>query len=194
MAWFEKGDDELHASVMSVMEKFHVAMYDAGVAITVLVAKSGERDKAALKFRGREAYGTIRITNLRDRALMLGDAIMTLNGDLLESWDDRRLRAVIDHELQHLELCVEKKSGKVMEDDLSRPKLKIRQHDYEFGWFSIVAERWGGDSYEVEQAKMLVGHTHWIQPLLPGFVPSAADVAEVMVKRKTKRAAAAAMA
>jgi hypothetical protein len=62
-----------------------------------------------------------------------------------------------------------KKTGAVERDDLDRPKLKMREHDYEFGWFAETAHRFGEDSFEFSQARELLASASWMQPLLPGI-------------------------
>ncbi len=60
----------------------------------------------------------------------------------------------MDHELTHLELA--EKEGAPVLDDGGRPKLKMRLHDYEFGWFTEVAERHKENAIEVQQARALI--------------------------------------
>jgi hypothetical protein len=36
-----------------------------------------------------------------------------------------------------------KKTGQIQLDDEGRPKLRIRPHDFEFGWFARTAELYG---------------------------------------------------
>jgi hypothetical protein len=94
---------------------------------------------------------------------------MLLNGETMPAWTSGRLQAVIDHELTHLVLKKSKKTGAVERDDLDRPKLKMREHDYEFGWFAETAQRFGEDSFEFSQARELLASASWMQPLLPGI-------------------------
>jgi hypothetical protein len=39
----------------------------------------------------------------------------------------------------------------VVRDDLDRPKLRVRKHDHQFGWFDSIARRHGPASFEVQQ-------------------------------------------
>lgn len=167
MTWYSKADDEVMATVEKVMKKYHADLHAEGVAITVLIARS--EDGPPLKVRGQEALGSIRVTKSTERALGLGDALMMINGEAMPAWNSGRLQAVIDHELTHLALKKSKKTGAVERDDLDRPKLKIREHDYEFGWFAETANRFGEDSFEFSQARELLASASWMQPLLPGI-------------------------
>lgn len=166
MSWYAIATEEVNLTIMKVMEQNHPELYNEGVTITALIARSEEGP--AIKVRGCEAAGCIRITKLAERTLGLGDAVMILDGERLDAWTSKRLQAVIDHELRHLVLAKSKKTGQVQRDDQDRPKLKIRQHDFEFGWFARTAELYGEDSYEVSQAREIVSAS-WVQPLLPGL-------------------------
>jgi hypothetical protein len=167
MTWYTKADEEVNATVEKVMKKYHPDLHAEGVSITVLIARSEEGPP--LKSRGNEILGSIRVTKLTERALGLGDALMMLNGEAMPAWNSGRLQAVIDHELTHLVVKTSKKTGAVERDDLDRPKLKMREHDYEFGWFAETAHRFGEDSFEFSQARELLASASWMQPLLPGI-------------------------
>ena len=54
---------------------------------------------------------------------------------------------MIDHELTHLA-----KKGTIF-DPLDRPKLSMRLHDHQFGWFDQIAKRHGRASIEVKQVR-----------------------------------------
>jgi hypothetical protein len=41
-------------------------------------------------------------------------------------------------------------------DAVGRPKLLMRKHDHQFGWFDEVAQRHGEASPEVRQARVLM--------------------------------------
>jgi hypothetical protein len=86
----------------------------------------------------------------------------------MDAWTSKRLQAVIDHELRHLMLAKNKKTGQIQLDDEGRPKLRIRPHDFEFGWFARTAELYGEESYEVSQAREIVA-AQFVQNFLPGF-------------------------
>jgi hypothetical protein len=169
MAWYQKADDELYNEVASVMRQYHLPLVDSGVHVDVIVARS--EDTPPIVVRGIECAATVRITSTRERALGIGDAVITINGELMPTWSTRQLHAVIDHELTHLELKMDKKTGQPKVDDQDRPMLKIRLHDREFGWFDCVATRWGADSFENSQARELIESATWVQTLLPGFEP-----------------------
>ena len=178
MAWYSIANEEVNLTIQKVMKENHGDLHAAGVTITALIARSEEGP--AIKVRGSEAAGCIRITKLAERTLGLGDAIMTLDGERMDAWTSKRLQAVIDHELRHLVLSKSKKTGAIQRDDLDRPRLKIRMHDFEFGWFARTAELYGEDSYEVSQAREIVTAT-FVQTLLPGMEDAFAPVSANLV-------------
>ena len=166
MSWYSIANEEVNLTIQKVMKENHGDLHAAGVTITALIARSEEGP--AIKVRGSEAAGCIRITKLAERTLGLGDALMTLDGERMDAWTSKRLQAVIDHELRHLMLAKNKKTGQIQLDDEGRPKLRIRPHDFEFGWFARTAELYGEESYEVSQAREIVA-AQFVQDFLPGF-------------------------
>jgi hypothetical protein len=166
MAWYSIANEEVNLTIQKVMKENHGDLHAAGVTVTALIARSEEGP--AIKVRGSEAAGCIRITKLAERTLGLGDALMTLDGERMDAWTSKRLQAVIDHELRHLMIAKNKKTGQIQLDDEGRPKLRIRPHDFEFGWFARTAELYGEESYEVSQAREIVA-AQFVQNFLPGF-------------------------
>ena len=166
MSWYSIANEEVNLTIQKVMKENHGELHAAGVTITALIARSEEGP--ALKVGGKEALGCIRVTKLTERTLGLGDALMILDGESMIAWSSKRLQAVIDHELRHLMLAKNKKTGQIQLDDEGRPKLRIRPHDFEFGWFARTAELYGEESYEVSQAREIVA-AQFVQNFLPGF-------------------------
>jgi hypothetical protein len=166
MAWYSIANEEVNLTIQKVMKENHGDLHAEGVTITALIARSEEGP--AIKVRGSEAVGCIRITKLAERTLGLGDAVMILDGESMIAWSSKRLQAVIDHELRHLMLAKNKKTGQIQRDDEGRPKLRIRPHDFEFGWFARTAELYGEESYEVSQAREIVA-AQFVQNFLPGL-------------------------
>lgn len=146
----------------------HKPLLNAKVKIDYLFARAcADEDNAPIdipiKVRGHRAWAQCRIINLKDRAKGNADAEILIDGD---HWDRISLpeqEAILDHELHHLSVIVSRQ-GAVRTDDLNRPKLKLRKHDIEFGWFTVVAERNGEHSVERQQAKSLMdnaGQYYW---------------------------------
>jgi hypothetical protein len=141
---------------------------DARVRIDFLFAYADRDDEGeptgfAILVHGVRAYGQCRIVNLRDRAKGNCDTEIVLDHDYWESVCEERQRALLDHELHHI-LVLANKSGVAKTDDLCRPKLKLRKHDHQFGWFDIVAKRNGEASIERMQAETILessGQFYW---------------------------------
>lgn len=115
----------------------------------------GQPKNHAIMHRGNRALGVCRKIKLKDRVLGRADAEITLDGDWWQLASVAEQRALLDHELHHI--CVETDSnGKAITDDFSRPKITMRRHDYEIGWFAVIAERHGAASQECVQAAMML--------------------------------------
>lgn len=105
----------------------------------------------AIKFQGYAARGVCKILGYREQVKGNGDAEITIDGEWWEdhtTTDDQRL-ALLDHELTHLVIDESER------DQAGRPKMLMRKHDFQVGWFLDVAARWGAASGEVEQAQVL---------------------------------------
>jgi hypothetical protein len=149
----------------SLIKQFetHAGISDNRVKIDYLFAfadvdeTTGEIAGDALKWHGVKALGIARKLSAKDRAKGLGDAEICIDGDWWANADDKERAALLDHELHHI--C-----GTDKMDDLGRPVIKMRKHDYQFGWFSIIAARHGQFSQEQQQAKAMMevsGQFYW---------------------------------
>ena len=169
MNWYERGDKDTHKLVQKVMKQWHRELFDEKVTIDVVVAHTDKGQTAIPIGRGLFALATIRIIGLKDRSMGRADAEMMIDADTLRDSHELRLEALIDHELTHLVLHRSKKTNLVLRDDQDRPRLKIRYHDHEFGWFDAPVRHYGAHAVEYEQAQKLILQAGWIQPMLPGI-------------------------
>lgn len=110
---------------------------------------SGEPKSDAIRHGGRKALGLCRKVSLKDRVKGQGDAEICLDGDWWEDASEKDRAALLDHELYHIVITDKR-------DDLGRPILKLRKHDFEVGWFSTIAQRHGIHSQEQIQAKKVM--------------------------------------
>lgn len=144
--------------VTGTIEKIQREHHDAleGVIVTALFTFDSESSEPVLKHQGYPAGAVVRITPLKDRALGLSDATIVVDRAGWLTLSQRQRNALIDHELTHLERKTDKESGDPVCDVLDRPKLLMRRHDHQFGWFDEVAQRHGEASPEVRQARVLM--------------------------------------
>lgn len=173
MPTYQKADGAILAELSAVMRKYHGRLADAGVTVDVLMAyasrdENGDPIGHAIKHRGVVAKACIRIIGLKDRAAGRADAEMLIDGDEVDTWSEEELWALLDHELTHLELLVDRE-GNIKRDDLERPRLKLRPHDREFGWFDDVARRHRAYSFESQQAREMFEDYSFRQLYLPGM-------------------------
>lgn len=140
----------------------------AGVKIDYVFAlpsldADGEPIGDAITHHGMPALGLCRIVSLKDRAKGNGDAEILLDQRYWEASPDAERAALLDHELHHLQLKRDKKN-RVRSDDLGRPRLTMRKHDRQFGWFDAIARRHGPASAERRQAREIfteAGQLYW---------------------------------
>lgn len=183
---YEQADEDVMDLVAEVLDKdYHKDLRTAGVTVGCLMCWS--TDGPAIMHHGAPALAVIKINNLQSRLQGLPDATITIDANI---WEDRldtgsKRLALIDHELTHL-LVQWNDEGKPKLDNASRPKLKMRSHDYEFGWFVDVARRHGYNSPEVIQAQIMMeenGQTFW-----PSLMESAENARQANVMREVDEA------
>lgn len=152
---YEPCDEEVIALVDSVMRAYHTPLADAGVTTHALFARDYDETTGdaiqAVKRAGYPAAAKISVTSLADRARGIPDAKLVIDEYSWKHLDANRRRALIDHELQHLELSVDFHTMEIKLDDLERPKLKLRVHDFEVGYFRAVVLRHGKAAIEAEE-------------------------------------------
>lgn len=127
-----------------------------GVTVAALFIFNSEATEAVLKHQGYPAAAVCRITPIRERALGMADASIVVDRSSWLALSQRQRDALIDHELTHLMRSLNDDTGAFEFDSLDRPKLNMRRHDRQFGWFDQIAQRHGQASYEVKQARMLM--------------------------------------
>lgn len=153
----------------ALLEEFdtHKPLLDCGAVIDYVFARAETDDAGNLKGyalmkNGVRAFGIARKIPLKDRALGRGDAEISLDGDWWEEANDPQRRALLDHELHHIAPKVDKRG--LVRDDLGHPVIQLRKHDFEFGWFNIIAERHKQHALEVRQARIIwdnAGQLYW---------------------------------
>jgi hypothetical protein len=127
-----------------------------GVSVTALFVFDTETSLPVLTHQGYAAGAVVRITPVKDRAMGMADATIVIDRAGWLALSQRQRDALIDHELTHLTRKLDKDSGDPLTDVLDRPKLVMRKHDHQFGWFDEVAQRHGQASPEVCQARRLM--------------------------------------
>lgn len=131
-----------------VLKSYHPEL--DGVKLDLLFVAADTPDKPALSHGGYPADAVVRRMPLKDRAAGRGDAEIVLDRARWLAMKPEEQRALLDHELTHL-IPVPGEP-----DSAGRPRLKLRKHDRQFGWFDEVARRHGQHSGEVQQAQTLL--------------------------------------
>lgn len=156
MPLYEKAPAEVTKIVERMMEKFHGPLHDAKVTIDCLFAKlkpddngDTDMDSCALTLHGYQVAAMVKVNAYKLRVQGHADAEIVIDGERWDEWSEEEKDAMIDHELEHLEL--KEKEGIVQRDDLERPRLRMRKHDHQFGWFDSIARRHGKHSFEQQQ-------------------------------------------
>jgi hypothetical protein len=175
MPTFRKASKEIQEAIIKTMADYHGAKADAGVKVLTLMVSPtlDENDDPvgpAITVAGHKAAAKTKILSLKDRVVTGCDAETQIDADVWDESSDEERTALIDHELTHLELRVDDQGG-VIRDDVDRPKLRIRKHDRQFGFFDVVAHRHGIASFEVRECRRFLESEDYQQCYLPGMEP-----------------------
>lgn len=141
--------------VTSIIDEHYKELRSARVTVEALTVHSDKEGVPALTLRGRPCGGIIRKTNTKERVAGRADAEIILAREYYQGLTDRQRRALLHHELHHLEVRHDK-DDEIKRDTAGRPVLALREHDFEVGWFHDIAALYGEDSGEVMQARTLL--------------------------------------
>lgn len=147
---------EVEDRVKALVSRYHADLEKAGVTFDLLFVADPEDeagDKPMLSCHGVPALAIARIVPVKDRVKGCRDGEICIDQRRYEEMEPAQRDALLDHELQHFEL--KKKGDATVTDVAGRPGLRMRKHDYDFGWFEAVARRHGTSSIEVRQARTL---------------------------------------
>lgn len=158
MKTYSDASDDVIRTITRMRREFHSPDLDE-VTIGALFVFNLQSTLPVLKHHGYPAQAVCRITPTRSRALGVPDVIIEIDRSNWLTLSPRQRDALIDHELCHIERVLHKRTGIPATDTVDRPKLKIRRHDHEYGWFDEVAQRHGEYSPEVRQARQLLEMT-----------------------------------
>ncbi len=176
MPRLEKADTFLKERAETILTKFdtYKPVIDAKVTIDFLFAYADECPQTGLPLGPAithhviAALGLCKIVGYKDRVKGLADVEITIDGQWWNSHDQPDQDALLDHELHHIQVIEEGRTDarRAKHDKAGRPKLRCRPHEYEFGWFGVIAARHGLSSREVVQAKQIMeqgGQLFWPQ-------------------------------
>lgn len=129
-----------------IMEAHHKPLAQAGVTLDILWHLGDP-----LCHAGYGAYAVIKITSLKERVAGRRDAEIVIDKDKWDKLPDETRKALLDHEITHL--IVVQNGNDVMYDDHHRPRLCMRKHDFQVGWFHEMPARYGAACIEAIQAQ-----------------------------------------
>ncbi len=154
-AIYSVASPEIKARGEALVSKHHLELANHEVKIDYITAQATVNDDGvptgpAVTHGGYPAWAIAKILQSKDRVMGRGDCEIVIDGDRWPMLSDEQKDALLDHELYHFTLKVDK-YGAVVMDDIHRPKMKLRKHDHQFGWFDEIAQRHGANSIEVGQ-------------------------------------------
>lgn len=161
MPTFRKCPQPVRSMMAKIIDDHYEPLNKAGVSIDLLFAfaeedSHGNPKGPALKHHGVPAAGVIKANSVKHRVLGLSDVLLMLDGDRWEELTGAERKALLDHELYHIELEVNDAQEAVV-DSAKRPRLKMRAHDFEIGGFHEIVTRHGRAALEAQMLVSAVG-------------------------------------
>jgi hypothetical protein len=163
---YNECDANIYKLIDDVMHKYHRSLSDQSVTIHAVFAEKYDGDGLqlpAIKFHGHDAAAKIQVTSLQDRARGLRDLKLTIDRYSWDRMTETRQIAMLDHELEHVEVKTDD-DGIVVRDDLNRPKLRLKIHDWMLAGFASIIARHGEAA--VEHREMVRWQEEWGQACL----------------------------
>lgn len=149
---------EAKAIAGRLIEKYHAGLKDSGATIECIEATRADAEGeivggSATKINGFSVPAKIKINSLADRVEGKADVTITFDHTQWKDASDDERAAIIDHQLQCVDVMREDGKGAVLTDDIDRPRMKVRKPDHFHRWFDVIAERHKTASIELRQAK-----------------------------------------
>lgn len=158
-AVYSKAPADVAERALPLIEKNHFELFNHDLKIDYIFANATVKDDGtptgpAVSHGGYPALAVARNLSMKDRVMGRGDCEIVIDADRWPLLSDAEKDALLDHEIEHFQIAMDK-YGNPKLDDIHRPKLKIRKHDHQFGWFDNIARRHGLASLEVRQFQEL---------------------------------------
>lgn len=164
MATYGPAGTEVQATLDRVIDRFYPELQECHARIGLVLAYPSvgldNKDSGpAMKVRGHQAFGKVKINNEADRIAGAPDATLTIDAahwkDLGEEGldGDRKREALLDGLLYFLEARIDNDTGRIKTDDRGRPLFRKRTTDWELSGFRAVAARHRQFAPEVIEAR-----------------------------------------
>ena len=154
MTTYSNATNDAATLLSELMQAHYPKLVEVELRVGLLFAcatrdKNGEPKGPAVKHNGWPAAATVRIVNHKDRVAGLPDVQIVVDGDKWSEWEEKTQRATLHHELEHIELQYDQE-GNLKTDDCFRPKVKLRPHDFQLGWFHNIIEKYERHAFEAQ--------------------------------------------
>jgi len=183
---YRKGEGEDLALLMEVIHQHHAELErekvrPALILIDPELAEDGQPKAPVFKSDGDSAVGRVRPASAIERLLGKYDLRIEIDGYVWETLSEEQQRALLDHELTHLEIKRDAE-GTIKRNADGTPRFMRRAHDWHLTGFREVVARHGRHALEAMDLREL--HSNHGQ-LLFGFLEEAPPVEKPEKKRKT---------
>jgi len=143
--FYDLPDQDMLAKLKEISTSYHAELLEANANIGIIVCRREGKDGESMEAFA-PALARVRVTSRKARLHTEHDAIIEICHFRWNNASSATQRALLDHELTHLELRMYK--DELSLDDLGRPKLRLRKDEIELTAFTEVIARHGADAVE----------------------------------------------
>lgn len=181
---FENAEQQVRPYVDRLLEQYHSEIAQAQVQIGLIFVSDFDKDEnpiPAIKLHGAFAAGCISLINGVNAVFNPNQCQIQIDKLYWDNASEEVRLALVDHELEHLEL-VKDKNGITVTDDRNRAKIKLKPDDFVLTGFMSVVRRHGPHAVEAQSVTNVYTQMH---PVLLEFQTAAARLKETVIADAT---------
>ena len=124
---YEDAPEAVYDKITAILQAYYPELIEAGVTVHALMATATAGH--AVSHGGYAALAVIRVIPLKDRVKGMKDVEIVIDSERYDELPEPQKDGLLDHELHHIELV---KDGEevIKRDDIGRPKINMRKHDW----------------------------------------------------------------
>lgn len=150
---YDQAPSEVHDMARDILERHHpeLRLPDGNfVTLCILMAfqENKECTEPAVKLHNYPCAAIVSIIPYKQRVDKRADAEIIIDQKVWDELIEPSQRALLDHEITHLTFQIDE-NGALKTDDQGRPKLTMRNHDWQLGGFETIAKRYKQDALDV---------------------------------------------
>jgi len=156
---YNKPDSKALELLKVAIKNWHPDLVEAEAKVALVmvgpaVNDAGDVTTPAITMQGVAVAARVGLVSPKRRVYMEYDVEIEIDETVWTDFDEDKRLALLDHELEHVQVRRDRNSAIARDDDL-RPKLRLGADDYMLTGFVAVAKRHGRNAIEVMSLRSL---------------------------------------